>query len=108
MRLGRRSASPYIDYNITDFQYKLSLEWVWAWPWENSATATIVERVPKIVGKPSSNSSDLVASGALSASPPPWYGGRYTVKLVRVNGRWKIDRLIQTQLIVEESEAAAS
>ena len=42
LNIGLSDASPYIDYNITDFNYKLSLEWVWAWPWENSATATIV------------------------------------------------------------------
>ena len=108
LNIGLSSASPYVDYTITDFNYKLSLEWVWAWPWENSATATIVERVPKITGKVNSDRSDLVSSGALSSSPPAWYGGRYTVRLVRIDGRWKIDRLTQTQLIIETTETAAS
>ena len=102
LNIGLSSVSPYIDYNITDFKYSLSLEWVWAWPWENSATATIVERVPRITGKAVESRQSLVKSGALSATPPSWYGGRYTVKLVRQDGRWKIDQLTQTQLIIEE------
>lgn len=107
LNIGLSSASPYIDYTITDFQYRLSLEWVWAWPWENSATATIVERVPKIVGEVVSGKKRLVTSGALSATPPSWYGGRYTVRLVRQEGRWKIDQLVQTQLIIEEEQPTA-
>ena len=107
LNIGLSSASPYIDYTITDFKYKLSLEWVWAWPWENSATATIVERVPKIAGEVVSGKRSLVSSGALSATPPSWYGGRYTVRLVRQEGRWKIDQLTQTQLIIEEEEPTA-
>ena len=74
---------------------------MWSWPWENSATVTIVERVPKITGKPVSDRAELVSSGQLSPDPPAWYGGRYTVKLVRVDGRWKIDQLTQTKLIIE-------
>ena len=108
LNIGLSSASPYIDYSITDFKYNLSLEWVWAWPWENSATATIVERVPKIAGEVVSGKRSLVSSGALSATPPSWYGGRYTVKLVRQDGRWKIDQLTQTQLIIEEATPAPS
>ena len=108
LNIGLSSASPYIDYSITDFKYNLSLEWVWAWPWENSATATIVERVPRITGKALDSKQSLVKSGALSPSPPSWYGGRYTVKLVRQDGRWKIDQLTQTQLIIEEATPAPS
>ena len=101
LAIGLSGASPYIDYSVTNFTYNLSLEWVWSWPWENSATATIVERVPKITGKPVSDRAELVSSGQLSPDPPAWYGGRYTVKLVRVDGRWKIDQLTQTKLIIE-------
>ena len=108
LNIGLSSASPYIDYSITDFKYNLSLEWVWAWPWENSATATIVERVPRITGKALDSKQSLVKRGALSPSPPSWYGGRYTVKLVRQDGRWKIDQLTQTQLIIEEATPAPS
>ncbi len=101
LNIGLSTASPYIDYNITDFTYQMNLEWVWAWPWEDSATATIVEKVPKITGTVLSDRSSLVKNGTISKDPPAWYGGRYTVKLVRIDGRWKIDALQQTQLIVE-------
>ena len=104
LNIGLSGASPYVDYTVTDYNYRMSLEWVWAWPWENTATATIVERVPRITGRVNSDRQDLVSSGALSATPPAWFGGRYSVRLVRTDGRWKIDRLVQTKLIVEETE----
>lgn len=101
LAIGLSDQSPYIDYDIADFSYELTMEWMWAWPWENTATATIVERVPKIAGTVVSEKKSLVTSGALSAAPPSWYGGRYQVTLTRVNGQWKIDGLTQTQLIIE-------
>ena len=107
LAIGLSAYSPYVDYTITDYSYNLSLEWVWAWPWENSATATIVERVPKITGKVNSDRSDAVASGLLTPNPPPWNSGRYTVRLVRVDGRWKIDKMTYIQMIREETEAGA-
>ena len=67
-----------------------------------------MERVPRITGKALDSKQSLVKSGALSPSPPSWYGGRYTVKLVRQDGRWKIDQLTQTQLIIEEATPAPS
>ena len=95
LNIGLSGASPYVDYTITDYNYRMSLEWVWAWPWENTATATIEERVPRITGRVNSDRQELVTA---------WYGGRYTVYLARTDGRWKIDRLVQTKLIVEETE----
>jgi len=93
--------SPYIDYTITDFSYMLSLEWMWSWPWEDEAQAVIVERVPHIAGSVVSEKKSLVTNGTLSANPPSWRGGRYNVTLVRINGRWKIAALEQTQIILE-------
>ena len=99
--IGLSDRSPYIDYNVDSFNYELSMEWMWAWPWENTATAVIVEKVPRIVGSVRTNSRDLLKAGTISATPPAWYGGRYTVTLERIGGQWKIDGLRQTQLIIE-------
>lgn len=96
LEIGLSDQSPYVDYNIDTFNYEMTMEWMWAWPWENTATATIVEKVPRIVGSRKSSSSS-----SLSATPPSWYGGRYTVTLQRINGQWKIAGLTQTQLIIE-------
>lgn len=107
LNIGLSDQSPYIDYTIDSFNYEMSMEWMWAWPWENTATATIVEKVPRIVGSIKSGKASLVKEGTLSANPPAWYGGRYTVTLQRINGQWKIAGLQQTQLIIEATPVPA-
>ncbi len=107
LNIGLSDQSPYIDYRIDSFNYELSMEWMWAWPWENTATAVIVEKVPRIVGAVRTNSQSLLKAGLISATPPPWYGGRYTVRLERINGQWKIDGLKQTQLLIEPTPVPA-
>lgn len=107
LAIGLSQQSPYVDYNIDSFNYEMSMEWMWAWPWENTATATIVERVPRIVGSVRSSSQSLVKAGTISATPPAWYGGRYTVTLQRIAGQWKIAGLQQTQLIIEATPVPA-
>lgn len=107
LEIGLSDQSPYVDYNIDSFNYEMSMEWMWAWPWDNTATATIVEKVPRIVGSVKSGRGSLVSSGALSSTPPQWYGGRYTVTLKRINGQWKIDNLHQTQLIIQPTSVPA-
>ena len=69
---------PYQNVNVTGFDHRISLKRVWCWPWEDSATATVVERIPSIDGK------------ATSGSVPPWPGGTYTMILTRESGNWKI------------------
>lgn len=107
LSIGLSEQSPYVDYNITGYNYELTMEWMWAWPWENTATATIVEKVPRITGSVRSGSKSLVTAGLISSTPPAWYGGRYTVTLRRINGQWKIDGLQQTQLIIEPTAVPA-
>ena len=50
MQIAFSANSPYIDYNITDFDHVITLEWLWAWPWQDTAYCTITERVPSIEG----------------------------------------------------------
>ena len=97
LRIGLSDQSPYVNYSVSSFSYQMSMESMWAWPWDDTATATIVEKVPKITGKVKSGKSSLVTS----TTPPAWYGGRYVVTLRRINGQWKIAGLRQTQIIVE-------
>ena len=69
---------PYQNVNVTGFDHRISLKRVWCWPWEDSATATVAERIPSIDGK------------ATSGNVPPWPGGTYTMILTRESGNWKI------------------
>lgn len=101
LNLALGPSSPYVDYEITDFEYKLNIESVWCWPWQDTASATIVERIPKITGKVVSSRSEAVEDGSLSATPPTWQGGRYEITLYRSNGQWKVAGMRQTQIIVE-------
>jgi len=40
-------SSAYVDYNIKDFEYELTIEKLWAWPWDVYATAPSLSVFPK-------------------------------------------------------------
>ncbi|MBE5772877.1 MAG: hypothetical protein E7337_02945 [Clostridiales bacterium] len=91
-------SSAYVDYNIKDFEYELTIEKLWAWPWDVYANCTVVERVPEIKGSVISSRKSEV-----SEKIPDWQGGRYDITLVKVNGLWKIIGMQQTTVLVESS-----
>ena len=70
---------PYQASTVTGFDHRISLSWVWCWPWENTARATVTERIPAIDGKSSSE-----------GGVPDWPAGRYSIILSRDSGNWKI------------------
>ncbi len=88
--------SAYSDYNITGFDYQLTIEKLWAWPWDSYANCTVVERVPTINGSVISSRRSEV-----SERIPKWVGGRYDVTLVKVGGEWKIIGMQQKTVLVE-------
>lgn len=90
--------SAYVDYNISDFEYELSIEKLWAWPWDTFANCTVVERVPEIKGTVISSRRSEVDEDV-----PDWQGGRYDITLVKVGGAWKIIGMQQTTILVESS-----
>ena len=100
LNLAFTESSPYINYNITDFEHSLSIETLWAWPWDNTATCRIVERVPSITGTVLSSKKNEA-----SATIPTWQGGRYDLTLVNVNGQWKISGMKQLIAFVEDTAA---
>ena len=92
-------SSAYSDYNITGFDYELTIEKLWAWPWDSFANCTVVERVPSISG-------NVIASRRKEVSEriPRWQGGRYDITLVKVGGQWKIIGMQQKTILVEPEE----
>lgn len=70
---------PYQQSTVTGIDHRISLNWVWCWPWENTAKATITERIPAIDGKSSDENG-----------VPDWQNGKYSVILSRSGGNWKI------------------
>ena len=93
-------SSAYNDYNITDFDYSLTVEKLWAWPWDTYANCTVVERVPSITGS-------VISSRRTDAnqSIPKWQGGRYDITLVKVGGQWKIIGMQQKTILVEPEKS---
>ena len=85
-----------MDYVITDFDYKLTIEKLWCWPWENYATCTVVERVPSITGTVLSSRKNEVSSVV-----PKWQGGRYNITLINESGKWKIIGMQQITKLAE-------
>ena len=92
--------SAYSDYNITGFDYNLTIEKLWAWPWDSYANCTVVERVPSITGR-------VIASrrGEVSERIPRWQGGRYDITLVKAGGEWKIIGMQQKTVLVQPEES---
>lgn len=88
LNAAQNNTDPYSSSSITGFDHRISLEWVWCWPWENTARATVVERIPAIDGKSSSESG-----------VPAWPAGRYSIFLSRDNGNWKIRTISLTEWI---------
>ena len=91
--------SAYSDYNITGFDYDLTIEKLWAWPWDAYANCTVVERVPSISGRVISS-----RRGEVSDRIPGWQGGRYDITLVKTAGQWKIVGMQQKTVLVEPEE----
>lgn len=88
-------------YDITDFDYVLTVESLWAWPWDETATCTVTERVPSITGQVLSS-----RKGEVEDSVPSWQGGRYDITLARSGGKWKITGMKQTGIYIEPEAAA--
>ena len=96
---ARNGQSAYADYNITSYDYDLTVEKAWAWPWDDFASCTVVERVPIING-------NVISSrrGEVSSRMPKWVGGRYDVTLSRRSGQWKIVGMRQLTILMEADD----
>ena len=98
---ARNGESPYQNnYTITGFDHRISLDWVWCWPWEDSARATVTERIPAIDGRMKPSARDAVKALGWG-STPKWQTTQYTVVLSRENNHWHIKNLINAKAINE-------
>ena len=84
---------PYSDYMIDNYDYRYSIRSFSVLPWASSGSVGYEERIPTINGSP--------ASDGVPSSVPDWLPRRYNVHLVKVDGRWLIDRL---DVLEEEAE----
>ena len=100
---ARSGQSAYQNYyNINGFDHRISLDWVWCWPWEDTARATITERIPAIDGKLKPSAREAAAAAGVSLSSPKWQTTQYTVMLSRENGQWHIRNLTVAKVIADD------
>ncbi len=91
LQTTRNGTNPYSRYQITGIDHRLSMEWMWSWPWEDTARATVVERVAGIDGRILSSYRTTLPEDQWAV--PRWQSGRYDVILSRENGRWRIKNM---------------
>ncbi|MBO2517607.1 MAG: hypothetical protein CW338_10135 [Clostridiales bacterium] len=97
---GLAGNNPYLYYyDITGFDHRLEMKWVWCWPWEDVAQATVVERIPAIDGKIKSSVRTAALEAGYTASPPAWKTVKYTVTLVKKDGRWIVTEMNGIEVI---------
>ncbi len=100
---ARNGQSVYQNYySITGFDHRVSLDWVWCWPWEDTARATITERIPAIDGKLKASARDAAAAAGVTLASPKWQTTQYSVLLSRENGQWRIRNLTVAKVIADE------
>ena len=91
LQTTRNGTNPYSRYQITGIDHRLSMEWMWSWPWDDTARATITERIPAIDGRILSEYKAVTPEDQQGV--PRWYSGRYNVVLSRENGQWHIKNM---------------
>jgi len=100
---ARSGQSAYQNYyNITGFDHRINLDWFWCWPWENTARATITERIPAIDGRLKASAREAAEAAGFSLSAPKWQSTQYNVILSRESGQWHIRSLTVAQVIPDE------
>ncbi len=100
---ARSGLSAYQNYySITGFDHRLNLDWFWCWPWEDTARATITERIPAIDGKLKASAREAAAAAGISLSSPKWATTQYSVMLSRENRQWRIRNLTMIRVISDE------
>ena len=100
---ARNGQSTYqTDYNITGFDHRITMNWFWCWPWEDTARATVTERIPGIDGKMKSGVKDAAAAAGVTDSVPRWQSTQYSVLLTRENGQWRIKNMSVARVIDDE------
>ena len=69
----------------------MSMEWMWCWPWDDTARATITERIPAIDGRITAAGKAITPEEQWGV--PKWESARYNVVLSRENGQWHIKNM---------------
>lgn len=77
----------YDDFNISSYDYRLSVESVSVLPWNSRASMQVVEGMASISGK-----ANIGADTTEGETPeiPEWETVRYTISFTKIGSRWYI------------------
>ncbi len=82
--------SPFQDYSITNFDYRLEVQGISVWPWSKTGTVTVVERMASMSGTILEEKKPADAAADATYPLPEWEPAKYLVRLRNVDGRWYI------------------
>ena len=126
----------YRDYLITDYNYELKIKKLWAWPWQSRTNIVVEESIPEASWKFSiteemrerliaAQTPAVVTEGEGEAAKgegdaevaqeieliipkPQWQSGEKLIEFRKVDGQWKIDRIVFIRDLKPESASEAS
>jgi len=114
----------YRDYLISDFDFELKIKKMWVWPWQSRTEVLVEESIPDSSWKfsitdelreklataqaiPSKDgeagtdgekaaeeNTEEAKEVALNIPKPQWQNGEKLVEFRKVDGQWKIDRIV--------------
>ncbi|NLB61386.1 MAG: hypothetical protein GX802_03005 [Clostridiales bacterium] len=88
----------YKHYDITNYDYRLTVNSVNIWPWNTTATMTVTERIPSITGTANPD--------APQSAVPEWTSAQYVVTCIKSQNRWYITDIITVKVDPPEDEQA--
>lgn len=88
--------TPYDDYNITSYDYRVEVNGFSVWPWSKTASFTVTSRMSSMSGVIREDRIPENAPEDAVYPLPEWEDGRYEVRFRLDNGRWY---MYQMQLV---------
>ena len=103
------NTTAYDDYKIANYYQRNDVKWSIVMPWQNSVTLDATEEIYDITGEYSGEVTVDAEGNATELSedkktPPLWNNGVYKVKLIKVDGSWKIDSMEMVETIEPPAE----
>jgi hypothetical protein len=120
----------YRDYIIQDYDFKLVMKRLWVWPWQSHTRLLVEEYIPEDSWKFSitdelrevlmeeqnqdseqgqeenGGESGQKEKPELKIAPPVWQNGEKIIEMRKVDGQWKIDRIVFVRPLNKDESGA--
>lgn len=88
----------YEYYAISKFDYRLKIDDMNIWPWNKTATITVTERIPVILGN--------AKIDAPTDAVPEWDNAQFKVVCLKDNNRWYITKITKVKDVDKDEPRA--